>query len=86
MRDSRRRDRYVPRYALVHEEAGYEFLVDTQKLMGLSLITVRKGKRKCVVWVDEDEVSVEVSDFGRQETESVRALAQKKVEDLLSGF
>jgi len=81
-----RRRRYLARYALVHEDGGYEFLVDTHKLYGLSLIKIRRGRRICTVWVDEDEVTVEDTDFGEQETAKIRDLAQKDREELQMWF
>lgn len=81
-----RRHRYLARFALVHEEDGYEFLVDTHKLRGLSLITVRRGRRRCVVWVDEDEVTVEDTDFCAAETSRICALAQNNRDDLQMWF
>ena len=83
---NRHRKRYLARYALVHEEGGYEFLVDTHKLYGLSLITVRRGQHKCVVWIDEPEVEIEHSEFSEQETAAVKALAEQNADDLLMWF
>lgn len=39
------RRKYLPRYALVHEEDGFEFLIDTQRLQTVSHVVVRRGRR-----------------------------------------
>lgn len=83
---ARERQRYLPRYALVHEEGGYEFLVDTHKLNSLSLIRIRRGRRSCVVWIDDDEVVIESTDFGEDETSRIRDLAEESHDDLLMWF
>jgi hypothetical protein len=80
------RHRYLPRYALVREEVGYEFLVDTHKLYGLSLITVRRGRNSCIVWVDEAVVEIEASDFGERDIAKIRELAQKNKDELQMWF
>lgn len=82
----RRHSKYLPRYALVHEESGFEFLIDTHRLHSISHVIVRRGRKTCEVNLYGDETSAEVhfSDFHRRDDDRILALVLLRFEELIT--
>jgi hypothetical protein len=83
-----RRERQPERgvYALVLEEDGYEFLIDTRDLWKPPRVLVRRGYADGEVWLDEDDVSFVKSRFLPRDEKRVLALVREHIDDLLMRF
>jgi hypothetical protein len=82
-----RRERRPERgmYALVLEEDGYEFLIDTRDLWKPPRVLVRRGYAEGEVWLDDD-VSFVKSRFMPRDEQRVLALVREHIDDLLMRF
>ena len=74
--------------ALVHQEAGYDFLIDTGWLYSVPRVIVKRGGLEAVVYLIEDDVHFydDVTPYDAAESRRVLALVEDNLDDLLGDF
>ena len=74
-------------YALVLQEAEFEFLIDPRDLWSVPRVVVRSGWREAEVWLDEQGVSFRKSGkFGKRDERRIIDLVDEHLDELLDAW
>ena len=74
-------------YALVLQEAEFEFLIDPRDLWSVPRVVVRSGWREAEVWLDEQGVSFRKSGkFGKRDEGRILDLVDEHLDELLDAW
>ena len=74
--------------ALIHQEAGYDFLIDTGWLYSVERVIVKRGRLEAVVYLFEDDVRFydDSTPFNEAESRRVLELVEDNFDDLRRDF
>lgn len=71
-------------YALVHEQDGFEFLIDPRDLWRPPRLIVRRGYIEAEVWLDETDVSfMKPNKFFVRDQEKILQIVKENADDFL---